>query len=129
LDVLEAERLADELVTAELAKQNGMWGDANERADVSNGELFCAGVAQLDAVFDSRNGEPDAFDSPPEIYPKDWSGFRSYGGDIPNIVVAIAFLTQEVKRLLVNGEDYTRTSRRPDQPYNPETGLPQTIEA
>jgi hypothetical protein len=129
LDVLEAQRLADELITAELAKQSEMWLGVDQRTDIANGELFCAGVAQLDATFDRRNGEPDAFDSPPEIYPEDWSGFRSYGADVPNIVVGIAFLTQEIVRLLVNGEDYIRTSRRPDQPYNPEMGLPQTMES
>jgi hypothetical protein len=129
LDVLEAQRLAEELITAELAKMNQMWLGVDQRTDVDNGELFCAGVAQLDAVFDRRNGEPAAFDSPPEIYPEDWSGFRSYGADVPNIVVGIAFLTQEIVRLLVNGEDYTRLARRPDQTFNPETGLPQTNEA
>jgi hypothetical protein len=129
LDVLEAERIADELVTAELAKSSGMWGGANERSDVANGELFCAGLGQLDAIFDRRNGEEDAFDSPPMVWPEGWSGFRSYGEDIPNIVVAIAYLTNEVKRLLLAGEDYTRLERRADQPYNPATGLPNTVEA
>ena len=129
MDVLEAERLADELVTAELAKQNAMWGRLNERADVANGELFQAGLGQFDSIFDRRNGDEAAFDEPPMIYPEGWSGFRSYGGDIPNIVVGIAFMTQEVKRLLLKGEDYTRLARRPDLTYNAETGLPYAIEA
>jgi len=129
MDVLEAERLADELVTAELAKQDAMWGRLNKRADVANGELFQAGLGQFDAIFDRRNGDETAFDEPPMIYPEGWSGFRSYGGDIPNIVVGIAFMTQEVKRLLLKGEDYTRLARRPDRTYNAETGLPYAIEA
>jgi hypothetical protein len=83
----------------------------------------------LDAVFDRRNGDETAFDEPPMIYPETWSGFRSYGGDIPNIVVAVAFMMQEIKRLLMAGEDYTRLPRRPDQAYSPETGLPNTVEA
>ena len=129
MDVLEAERLADELVTAELAKQNAMCGRLNERAEVANGELFQAGLGQFDAIFDRRNGDEAAFDEPPMIYPEGWSGFRSYGGDIPNIVVGIAFMTQEVKRLLLKGEDYTRLARRPDQTYSAETGRPYAIEA
>jgi hypothetical protein len=127
LDVLQTERLIDELLTAELSLQNQKWGHLNERADVSNGELFCAALGQLDAIFDRRNGEPDAFESVPEVYPEGWSGFRSYGGDIPNIIVAAAFLLQEAKRLALAGEDYTRLARRPDQPYNPETGLPNEV--
>ena len=86
-------------------------------------------VPQFDAIFDRRNGDETAFDEPPMIYPEGWSGFRSYGGDIPNIVVGIAFMTQEVKRLLLKGEDYTRLARRPDLTYNAETGLPYAIEA
>jgi len=129
MDVLEAERLADELVTAELAKQNAICGRLNERADVANGELFQAGLGQFDAIFDRRNGDGAAFDEPPMIYPEGWSGFRSYGADIPNIVVGIAFMTQEVKRLLLKGEDYTRLARRSDQTYSAETGLPYAIEA
>jgi hypothetical protein len=128
LDVLQAERLADELITAELAKQNQMWGRSSQRSDAANGELMFAGMAQLDAVYLRQLGSAEAFEEAPEIFPENWSGFRSYGADIPNIVVAISFLTQEVKRKLMNGEDYTRTSRTADQPYVAETGLPNTIE-
>lgn len=129
LDVLAAERLADELITAELAKQNQMWGRSNERADASKGQLFHAAMAQQDALWARQLGEATAFDEAPSIYPEDWSGFRDYGSDIANLIVAISFLTQEVKRKLMNGEDYTRTSRAPDQAYRPETGLPNPIEA
>ncbi|WP_315740001.1 hypothetical protein [Bradyrhizobium sp. SZCCHNR1093] len=129
MDVQQAQSKVFELVFAEISKQNEMWGAMNECADVTNGELLMAGIGQLDAVFDRRNGDETAFDEPPMIYPQNWSGFRSYGGDIPNIIVAAAFALQEAKRLLMNGEDPTRLARRPDQKFNPETGLPATIEA
>ena len=129
MDVFEAERLTDELVSAELAKQNQMWGRMNQRADTSQGQLFHAGIAQIDALFDRQNGEPDAFDSPPAVYPEDWSGFRDYGSDIANLVVAVSFFTQEIKRKLINGEDFTRLARGAGQVYRPETGLPNTVEA
>lgn len=129
LDAIAAERAALDFVMSELQRQNGMWGQANERVDVSNGELFQAGVGQLDAVFDRRNDDKTAFDEPPQIYPENWTGFRSYGGDFANIGVGVTFLIQEMKRLAMNGEDLTRLSRRPDQTYNPETGLPKVITA
>lgn len=129
MDAQAAEQAALSFIVNELTRQNQMWGPANERVDVSNGELFQAGVAQLDAVFDHRNEDDSAFDSAPEIYPQNWSGFRSYGGDFANIGVGITFLVQEMKRLAMNGEDLTRLSRRPDQAYQPETGLPNPISA
>ncbi|MCS3577212.1 hypothetical protein [Bradyrhizobium elkanii] len=129
LDAIAAEKAALDFIVNELARQNEMWGPANERVDVSNGELFQAGVGQLDAVFDRRNHDATAFDEPPQIYPENWSGFRSYGGDFPNIGVGVTFLIQEMKRLAMNGEDLTRLSRRPDQAYNPETGLPNPVSA
>jgi hypothetical protein len=129
LDVFEAERLTDELISAELAKQNQMWGRLNERADISKNQLMHAGMAQLDALFDRHYGVEDAFSEPPMIYPEDWSGFRDYGSDVANLVVAVAFLTQEIKRKILAGEDITRLTRGADQVYRPETGLPNTIEA
>lgn len=129
MNVSDAERLVDELLTAELAKQNQMWGHLNERADVSQDQLLHAGIAQLDALFDRLNGDPTAFDEAPAVYPIDWSGFRDYGSNVANIIVAAAFLLQDAKRRILNGEDTTRTSRRPDQAYNAATGLPNPIEA
>ena len=129
MDAIAAERAALDFITKELVRQNEMWGPANERVDVSNGELFQAGVGQLDAVFDRRNADETAFDEPPQIYPENWSGFRSYGGDFANIGVGVTFLIQEMKRLAMNGEDLTRLSRTAAQPYNPETGLPNPISA
>jgi hypothetical protein len=128
LDLNEAEKKAIDLVLSEIGLQNKMWGQANERADISQGQLFAGGFAQLEATFDRRFGWDFAFKAVPDTYPKDWSGFRSYGGDIPNIVVGVAFLVQEIKRLLMNGEDPTRLARTAEQPYNPATGLPNPIE-
>jgi hypothetical protein len=129
LDAIEAEKKAIDLVLGELGLQNGMWGQHNERSDISKGQLFAGGFAQLEATFDRRFEYEGAFKEIPDCYPQDWSGFRSYGGDIPNIVVGVAFFIQEIKRLLMKGEDPTRLARQPDQKYNPETGLPKTIEA
>ena len=129
LDAIEAEKKALELVLGELGLQNGMWGDASKRSDIQNGQLFCGGFAQFEATFDRRWGFEGAFEDAPGSFPEDWSGFRSYGGDIPNIVVGITFMIQEIKRLLMNGEDPTRLARRPDQTYNAATGLPKTIVA
>jgi hypothetical protein len=117
LDVFTAEMMADELISAELAKQHQTFGPMAGRTDILNGEYQMAGMAQLDALFDRQNDEPAAFDSPPEIFPPDWSGFRDYGSDVANLVVAVAFLTQEIKRKLLAGEDYTRLARTEQQPF------------
>jgi hypothetical protein len=117
LDVFEAERLTDELISAELAKQNQMFGRMDKRTDILNGEFQHAGMAQLDALFDRQNGEPGAFETPPEIYPEDWSGFRDYGSDVANLVVGVAFLTQEIKRKLLADEKYTRLARTSQQTF------------
>lgn len=116
---------ADELIAAEVAKQDRMWGVANERADSSHGQLMHAAMAQLDALQDRIQGEPDAFEEVPPAYPDDWTGFRDYGSNVANLVVAAAYLRQEIKRRIANGEDTTRKSRDPaTQPYTgdqPET--------
>lgn len=111
MDITQAAQTADELVSAEISLQNEKWGDLNERADATKRQLMHAAMAQLDALFDRHCGVEDAFDSPPEIYPEDWKGFRDYGSDVANLVVAAAFLLQEIKRLVYLGEDTTRTSR------------------
>lgn len=129
MDAVEAEKKALELVLGEMALQNKMWGAASDRSDVSQGQLFHAGFAQLEATLDRQMGYEEAFIVPPHIYPDDWSGFRSYGPDIPNMVVGVAFVFQEIKRKLMAGEDITRLARTPDQAYRPETGLPNQIEA
>jgi hypothetical protein len=110
--------MADTLIFQEIDRQDAMWGVTNNRADTKDGQLMLAGMAQLDALFDRLNGEPDAFASAPEIYPPDWSGFRDYGSDVANLVVAAAFIRQEIQRKIAAGEDTHRKSRDPvQQPY------------
>jgi len=127
-DFASAGQTADSLILNEIERQDKMWGVANERADTSNGELLLASLAQAIAVGAKRDGMTDAFDSPPDVYPKDWSGFRDYGSEVSNLVVAAAFLRQEIKRLIASGADTTRTSRNPaTQPFTgdqPTTILP-----
>jgi hypothetical protein len=117
MDHYEAGLKADELIAKEVAGQDKMWGVANERTDSNDGQLLLAGTSQALALIDRRQGDEDAFESPPDIYPVDWSGFRDYGSDVANIVVAIAFLRQEAKRLIASGADTTRKSRQPTQVY------------
>jgi hypothetical protein len=121
MDANEAGRKADELIAAEVAGQDKMWGVANERADSTKGQLLEAGLAQVTALHRRRLGIIGAFDDAPAIYPDDWSGFRDYGSDVANIVVGIAYLRQEAKRLIAAGADTTRTKRNPvTQPYKAE---------
>lgn len=128
MDAIEAEKKILDMITAELALQSQMWGPNNERADISQGQLFGAGYAMFNALKDRRERKVDAFYAIPETYPKDWSGFRDYGTDIPNSVVGICFMIQEAKRLLMDGVDPTRLPRRADQQYNAATGLPNPVE-
>jgi hypothetical protein len=115
---LVAGERADELIATEVAGQDVMWGAANERADSSQGQLLAAGLAQLEALRVRRDGREDAFDYVPPVYPHDWSGFRDYGSDVANLVVAAAFLRQEIKRLIASGADTTRLRRdQVKQPY------------
>lgn len=136
MDSFEAGRQADELIAKEVTGQDKMWGVSNDRADASRGELLLAALAQQHAVNERRCGKINAFDpdKPTSPYPDDWSGFRSYGGDVPNLVVAAAYLRQEIKRLIVAGEDTTRLSRTTpysdkDQPTQPfPTSVPEGSE-
>lgn len=117
MDYEEAGRKADEIVAAEVARQDRMWGVANERADSSDGQLLKAGLSQAMALEGRRQGF-DTFNHVPPTYPKDWSGFRDYGSDVANLAVVAAFIRQEIKRLLAKGEDTTRLERNQvTQPY------------
>lgn len=117
----EAAAKADELIANEIARQDRMWGEANERADSSQRQLMHAAMAQLDLLDLKHMGENS--ESAVEIvkemtYPEDWGGFRDYGSDVANLVVASAYLRQEIKRLIANGEGTHRASRNPEtQPY------------
>ena len=115
---------ASELIAAEVERQDRMWGVANERADVSKGQLAKAAEGHLHALRAKQAGNTYAFAIPVEPYPDTWS-LRDYGSDIANLVIAAAFLHQEIKRKLAAGESYERTSRNPvvepyvgpEQPY------------
>ncbi len=116
---------AVKLIEDEVDRQNQMWGPSHERSDTAKGELMRAAMAQIAAVGARQEGNIAAFDQPPGIYPSNWSGFRSYGPDVPNLVVAAAFLLQEIARKIRAGESTIRLPRNPTtQPYegyNPET--------
>lgn len=118
-DHAAAGRQADEIIAGEVARQDKMWGVANERTDSAKGQLLNAGVSQAIALIYRREGHTDAFtDGKPEFYPSDWSGFRDYGSDVANLAVVAAFVRQEMKRLIASGADTTRKSRDPvAQPY------------
>jgi len=118
MDITTAGHKADNLIFAEILKQDKMWGDANERADASQGQLLRAAIAQQYALLARQMGHDNAFDNPSTIYPADWSGFRDYGSDVANLVVAVAFLRQEIKRKIAAGESTERLARNTaTQPY------------
>ena len=104
------------IIATEVVKQNGMWGDANDRADITKGQLLGASAAQLVAVW-SANFEPQisretAFAVAKEsLYPADWGGFRDYGSDIANLAVVGAYVENEIKRRILNGESTYRKPR------------------
>jgi hypothetical protein len=119
---ITAGRRADKLIAGEVQLQDAIWGVANDRANVRGGEMLLAATAQLTLVRAKAVVRPELW---PEverqclrnIYPKDWTGFRDYGSDIANLVVAGAYIRQEIKRKLMLGEDATRSSRPKDKPY------------
>jgi hypothetical protein len=110
---------ADSLIAAEIARQDRMWGRDSQSSDASDGELMQAAMAQLDALFCRQvYGDAIQAENTPIMFPEHWSGFRDYGSDIANLVVAAAYLHHEIARKLRAGEDFTRTSRNVEtQPY------------
>jgi hypothetical protein len=113
-------------IQAEVDRQNRMWGIG--RPDHAHGELAQAAVAQTQAVIRRQLGEVTVFNKAPQIFPQNWSGFRDYGSDIANLVVAGAWIQQEIARKLRAGEDDTRTSRNPEtQPYDEVNGKPDVL--
>ncbi len=110
MDVRSAKQELAALVAAEMEGQDRMWGPTNERADATKGQLMHAAMAQLSGL--DVKLETGAFPpEPPTIYPQGWAGFRDYGSNVANLVVAVAFLSQEIKRRLIAREDTTRLSR------------------
>ena len=121
--------LADKLIADEIARQDRMWGLSNERAAVDKGQLLRAAFAQLDLLGLKRDGYDDAtaLSIAADNYPEGWTGFRDYGSKVANLVVAAAFLRQEIKRCIANGERTFRSSR--DLAKQPYTGAqPAVIE-
>lgn len=114
--------IVTDIIFGEVERQNTMWGNTNERADISQGQLLQAARAQAAALTARRCGVDDAFDGgfdgAPTCYPPDWSGFRDYGSDIANLAVTTVYLFQEIKRLVREGKSAYRKPRDPDtQPY------------
>jgi hypothetical protein len=114
---LSAGQQADQLIATEVAIQDRMWGEANERADSTRNQLMDAAMAQLvllNAKLSDATAE-EALDEATIYYPEDWNGLRDYGSNVANLVVAAAFIRSEIKRRLLLGEDTTRAKR--GEPY------------
>jgi hypothetical protein len=116
--------LADKLIATEVAIQDAMWGESNERADSTRNQLIMAGMAQVALTLNKLDGwsPAEALSEARTLYPEDWNGFRDYGSNVANLVVAAAFIRSEIKRRVLLGEDTTRTKRGevykgPDIPY------------
>jgi hypothetical protein len=125
-----AGKLADELIATEVAIQDRMWGDANERADSTENQLLRAGQAQLDLtshILDGHSAQRATSLALLNYYPEDWDGLRSYGSNVANLVVAAAFIRSEIKRRILLGEDTTRTKR--GEPYTVATPYVSSEEA
>jgi hypothetical protein len=134
MDATEARQIADSLIAGESSTQVKMWGDDN-RPDAANNELvFAAMSSTMLTILQGAPGytaehEPKAVQVARDaFYPANWSGFRDYG-DTYNLVVAAAFLQNEIARRVFVGDDYSRKPRAPEQVYNAETGLPAVSSA
>ena len=117
MDHLQAGQIADHLIANEVAVQDRMWGQANERGDSKGNQLLDAAMAQLVLTKLLADGatEEQAVAEALAFYPKGWEGLRSYGSIAANLAVAGAFVRSEAKRRIAEDEDYTRTQR--GQPY------------
>lgn len=117
-DLIRAGEKADALIATEVAIQDRMWGEANERADAANSELMSAGRAQLDFLdlkLKGVNADDALATIRDSVYPPGWDGLRDYGSNVANLVVAAAFIRSEIKRRIVIGEDTVRAKR--GEPY------------
>lgn len=127
-NITAAAAFARELIAAEVAIQDRMWESDNGRADCQESELMRAAMASLDVVALKEIGKLESHTAvkiaQDDFYPENWSGFRDYGTKIANLVVAAAFIQNQIKLELYKGEDWTRAKRQPEQQYNPATGLP-----
>jgi len=135
LDVAASIAKADELIESEIATQTKMWGADAVRADCRGSELIHAAQAScLLTVLKEDPGFTPAHESAAvklaedAFYPANWSGFRDYG-NVYNLVVAAAFLRNEIARRIAAGQSFDRKPRQPDQTYNAATGLPAVSSA
>lgn len=113
---------ADALIATEVAIQDRMWGDANERADSEENQLIHAAQAQLELttrILEGDSAQRATAHALLGFYPEDWDGLRSYGSNVANLVVAAAFIRSEIKRRILLGEDTTRSKR--GEPYTTAT--------
>lgn len=108
---------ADEMIATEVAIQDAMWGEANDRADATQNQLLAAAHAQI-ALAQLKAmgfGSEDAVSLAKGYYPTTWNGFRDYGSVAANLAVAGAYIRSEIKRQVMLGADLTRTKR--GEPY------------
>jgi hypothetical protein len=121
--------IADTLIELEVSIQDKMWGDSNERADATGNQMTHAAIAQLVLAAAKHSGvsSETATEVGSSFYPTDWDGFRDYGSNIANLVVAAAFIRSEIKRRVLLREDTTRTKR--GEPYTRATPYMSSEEA
>jgi hypothetical protein len=111
----------DALIATEVSVQEKMWGTSEERHDAAGGgQLLAASASQILLVKLLEEGCPleEALEIALDAaYPEDWDqgAFRTYGSSVANLVVAAAFLRNEIKRRVANGEDTKRSKR--GEPY------------
>ncbi len=120
---------ADQLIAEEIALTFRLYpGSENENA---KGELIDAAIAQATFIRgrdgirrDYAAAHPDVAkrfidqtfaDVRDGIFPPTWPKhvFRDYGSDVANLVVAAAYLRNEIKRRIFLGEDTHRTTKEP----------------
>jgi len=100
---------ADNLIAREVGRQNAIWGQTQSREDVGEGQLFDASLAHMMGSAAVRGGSHYMVGA--SFYPPGWTGYRDYGSEVANLVVAAAFIRQEIKRLISEGADTTRKPR------------------
>lgn len=113
---LDYNKYALKLIKGEYDKQVELWGD--DRDDSDNGEMAQAAMAQIGIAIMRDVGVADAAavsSAEEQYFPDEWTGLRNYspdGSNVANLVVAAAYLQNEIKRRLKNGEDPRRVIRK-----------------
>lgn len=101
---------ARDLIVNEIKRRNDLGYPTATR-----GQLLNAAMAYMHAIESVTNNVLDRtrvsiFDACLACYyPADWHGFHDQGSDVANLVVAAAFLQQEIARRLSLGEASFRT--------------------